>query len=296
MPGGDCCDLPSDDGCGDATQPETVAPDAPETCADVGVDNNCNGDEQEVDGLGDVCEATICPGAPACRCRFGTLECEAGALFCRAQFSPETEECNNRDDNCNGVGDASDPAAHHACAVENDDPSSYCATDTCVMGCQTTQQCTSGGLGDRCQIEPGESFGRCVCGDGPACGDNERCAPDAHFDPPQYVCLCGGNLCGPGEGCSVAGECTCGEDTPSTIGATEACPDDSNHPYCNTAPEPPRCDCFGVVCLTDQACCGPGDRCVDTQSDADHCGDCDTQCSSDERCSQGVCTQAEEFP
>ena len=68
-----------------------------------GVDNNCNGQVDDVAGLGAACSA----GTGACQ-RNGTRVCDVGAqqLVCNAQpGNPQNEICDNIDNNCNGQVD-----------------------------------------------------------------------------------------------------------------------------------------------------------------------------------------------
>ncbi|MFZ5470886.1 MAG: thrombospondin type 3 repeat-containing protein [Myxococcota bacterium] len=79
-----------------------VAPED-ETCANLGEDNDCDGiaDEVEVPGpLGEPCNASGQLGL----CALGVSACEGGQYFCRPA-QPQPEECNGKDDNCDGTVD-----------------------------------------------------------------------------------------------------------------------------------------------------------------------------------------------
>jgi hypothetical protein len=72
---------------------------AAETCADIGVDEDCDGDDSDVDGLGADC-ATTMMGA----CQAGRTACQGTTIGCVALFTPTDETCSNlgTDDDCDG--------------------------------------------------------------------------------------------------------------------------------------------------------------------------------------------------
>ncbi|MFN7130733.1 MAG: putative metal-binding motif-containing protein, partial [Myxococcales bacterium] len=131
-------------------QLQTCTPKAPvaESCANVGVDDDCDGDATELaDGVhaGDACttgQHGIC--AP------GTRACSNGALVCNRTNSPATiESCGNGlDDNCDGRVDENPPCT---CALGSTQPCyeagagctynattrSYACVGTCTAGVQT---------------------------------------------------------------------------------------------------------------------------------------------------------------
>ena len=79
----------------------------PETCANVGVDNDCDGDAAELrDGVhdGDAC-ATGLAGI----CAAGVQHCQGGSLSCASAATSRTEVCNNLDDDCDGQVDNGAP-------------------------------------------------------------------------------------------------------------------------------------------------------------------------------------------
>lgn len=69
-----------------------------ETCANVGVDDNCDGNMNDVAQVGDPCN-TMLPGV----CQSGTYQCKATELKCIQNVQPGDETCDGLDHNCNGV-------------------------------------------------------------------------------------------------------------------------------------------------------------------------------------------------
>lgn len=94
---GDCNDTP---GAG-----ASVNPGAAESCSNLGVDNDCDGNDQElVDG---VTTLTGCTGAAPGICSDGTYTCSAGSLVCvpTIPVGSQTEVCDGLDNDCDGPAD-----------------------------------------------------------------------------------------------------------------------------------------------------------------------------------------------
>lgn len=100
--------------------PDTPA--SPEKCN--GLDDNCNGTNDEDDPeSGAVC-STGMPGA----CATGIMHCSNGGLKCIADAMAGVETCNGIDDNCNGIVDENNPGGDVPC------------------GCAGVFQCQNGAL------------------------------------------------------------------------------------------------------------------------------------------------------
>ncbi|MCA9665927.1 MAG: hypothetical protein KC503_10080 [Myxococcales bacterium] len=167
----------------------TRHPDAIETCANRGVDNDCDGDNTEVDenndgvdDIGEVCTSGspgICsPGKKACTNGGTTLTCVPDVAV-----GSQTETCNGKDDNCDGT-------------VDNGNL------------CGSGETCTNGA---------------CRCGTGAACSSSTTCCSGGCRNLASNTSHCGacGVSCGAGETCSSQ-RCRCGS-TSGGIGAGPAC-------------------------------------------------------------------------
>jgi len=105
-----------------------------ETCADRGVDNDCDGDSTDVDGVGEPCD-TSRRGV----CREGRTACQgtgsAAQMVCTQVTQSSKEVCDGKDNDCDGTVDnvaaadlASDPKNCGRCTRE-------CGNNaTCVAG------------------------------------------------------------------------------------------------------------------------------------------------------------------
>jgi hypothetical protein len=157
-----------------------------------------------------------------------------------------------------------------------------CCSSKCVKGtCRCTQasQCPDPGP---CKTRVCTAAGACTpqpappdtpCGDGDACTEGSRCD---------------------GQGTCVAG-------TAKSCDDGVACTRDGCEPAtgCTHTPDDTQCD-GGKVCDRQDGCVCPqgtrecGNRCVDTQSDPDHCGACGTACDGGAgTCRGGVCATPE---
>lgn len=119
-------------------QPDIAPGQIEETCSDVGVDNDCDGDSTEIaDGLhsGDLCDTGL-PGL----CTDGTSSCSSNTLICieNVLIGTQIEICDGLDNDCDG-------------AVDNKSPSLSCG----VGACRNTAPACAGGEDNTCQpFEP----------------------------------------------------------------------------------------------------------------------------------------------
>ena len=84
-------------------------------------------------------------------CRAGTLVCQTGAWVCLGDTGPEPEECDGRDEDCDGVADDGVPAAGAVCGT----PPQIAQVGICTPGsllCISGQEQCSGGQGPQPEI------------------------------------------------------------------------------------------------------------------------------------------------
>ena len=228
-------------------------------------------------------------GAPACN--------EAGALVCEPRNEPATETCNGEDDDCNGVIDDGF-AIGEVCgsSVGTCQPGTWQCTPeggrACVGAVGPAAE-TCNGLDDDCNgaVDDGGASNECTTGDpcfqgvcsngscvavpapnGAACDDGNACTVfDACFS---------GTCTGQPQSCDDGVSCTHDTCNPAT-GQCAIVPDDGQCPAGATCQPGIGCEC--PVGMAD--CNG---TCVDLQSDASHCGACNTFCPG--VCSAGFCS------
>jgi hypothetical protein len=200
-----------------------------ESCTNLGVDDDCDGQIDEALGVGMPCTAADQLG----QCASGTLQCQAAqsAPVC-VTGSPVAESCNGLDDDCDGQHDeafvlTSDPQHCGSCGV-------VCASEHVCCGgqCQAAWPEDYGAeCGGACDT-PGtiQCDGSCSRADPPdleqecgRCGGRIQCDGScSHPEPADF-----GERCSDGRskiGCS--GSCECERQCPSgqIIPCTSLCP------------------------------------------------------------------------
>ena len=122
-----------------------IATQGPETCANMGADNNCDGERDNIVNLGRGCNTEF-QGT----CRPGSLSCVNNALACTPYVFPTSETCDNlgADDNCNGIIDDCLTELEGRCSRGrwSCDPEEICEP----MNTPVDETCSNTGADDNC--------------------------------------------------------------------------------------------------------------------------------------------------
>ncbi|MBD3311232.1 MAG: hypothetical protein GF349_01890 [Candidatus Magasanikbacteria bacterium] len=149
---------------------EQVLPEE-ETCFNPGEDNDCDGETDELPGLGDTCTVEVNFGI----CRDGEKICAEEALpVCVALVEPgsQAEACNSLDDDCDGETDEDIPDSETGCGEGECFSTGLLScqngemVDSCQPGTPTNEECN--GLDDDCDGETDEDLAEpeTTCGQG----------------------------------------------------------------------------------------------------------------------------------
>lgn len=164
-----------------------------EDCSNMNSDDDCDGELDNVRGLGGKC---VVPGA-AGSCSSGTLQCEAGASEPRCVgAAPGTETCNGVDDDCDGKVD-------NGFNLKRDQDNCGACGNKCP-GQQVCRQgeCTAPMMEGESPGNPGNPgnppSGPKGCN--PECGAGQTCCGNRCVDTDSDAANCGmcGNACGAG--------------------------------------------------------------------------------------------------
>jgi hypothetical protein len=266
-----------------------------ETCENDGVDDDCDGQSDEIPNRGMACTDEAMEGV----CHFGEYDCEDGAFGCKTPAS-STEQCNGLDDDCDGARDngfllLSDALNCGACGEECSGELTCCGGQ-CVDVTADEDHC--GACGDPCGGGATCCDGTCVdtdmhadhcgaCGEG--CGAGRDCCGGACVDTRVSTDHCGAchEGCDPGEACCT-GECAA-EDSPVCATCAEDC-EDIGEQCCfgscvDQESDESNCGACGNACDPGEICCG-GDCVV---SNASNCGQGCNECDSGDLCCAGSC-------
>ncbi|MFW6050277.1 MAG: MopE-related protein [Myxococcota bacterium] len=250
---------------------EAVLP-APETCANMGSDDDCDGVEDNIDLLGEPCSDDSQEGV----CRRGTYDCSGSgddAVLLCVTDEPSTEICDGRDNDCDGEVDEDFD-------LLNDEEN----CGECGNSCGTGLTCCSG---ECMNLDTSED----ACGEcGEACGSGRTCCGGECVNLETDTDHCGecGEGCGDGETC-CSGSCTDIRNDPSNCGdCGEEC---SGEQMCCggtcALEDEPACNGCPMTCPSGTECCNGS--CVDTATDESNCGACGETCGDDEMCCDETC-------
>ncbi|MEW5851340.1 MAG: MopE-related protein [Myxococcota bacterium] len=259
--------------------PDAGAPDAacaqPESCANPGVDNDCDGNTTELENgipAGGTCVAGQGICAP------GIYQCADGGVICQRTVSPGTESCSNQgtDDDCDGDTTEIADGVHagDSCSTGLAAP---CGTGTTVcengsFKCQSpagnAETCDNAGVDDNCD---GTTDNIPNLGEGCNTGNYGICAFGTRQCDAFYGEVCSQTYAPDTEACGNYGtddDCDGDEyeisdgihwyDSCACSGATYAC--QGSYLYCD----------FGAQQPPSETCNGADDNC-DGQTDESSC-------------------------
>jgi len=167
----------------------------PETCANEGQDNDCNGVRDDIVQRGKTCAVD----ALEAKCRTGALRCIKGVAELQCSSANVSQEsCNGSDDDCDGASDEgmnlqTDPAhcgaCDHACTRGQ-----TCNAGVCVsaaVGCGSGGPCQAGSV--CCEADCVDlKYDARHCGAcGLACGNGETCCDGECIDTRSNIEHCG---------------------------------------------------------------------------------------------------------
>jgi hypothetical protein len=239
---------------------------ADETCANPGVDDNCDRVRDNVPMRNGICFDFSKVG----NCLTGVFMCQGSSLVCVTP-SPVDEACNGFDDDCDG------PVDEDFAFSRDEDNCGGCGTrcaagDQCCGGtCRAVGsdeahcgECnnTCGGLtccgGDCVATDSDANCGGCNI----ACGANEDCCNSVctRIDTADHCGSCGMS-------CSENQECCAGE--------------------CSNVDSNGQCGGCNINCMPGQNCCDG--MCVMMGNTNEHCGACGIVCPESCPCSMGEC-------
>jgi hypothetical protein len=261
----------------------------PEVCN--GKDDNCNGQIDE--GL-----ISVSCGKGVGECTLGMTQCIAGQVVCTGGLGPQSEVCNGKDDDCDGVRDGMAEPCYSfpvGCALAT----GVCA-GPCRLGIRTCLAVQTGGawvgqwgacVGDKgpdkeiCDGQDNDCDGTAdedaECPAGMSCVNGECVSPcsGVEFSCPKDS-FCQNGWCVP-EPCT---KMTC---PPGQICQAGNCIDPCHDKTCASWETCVEGACQDLTCYGSRNPCPPGEKCINSACQADPCAG--VTCGADKYCVGGTC-------
>ncbi len=308
--------------CTDGTWAPCLGEITPTTEICNGVDDDCNGNTDEIS---DTSCDTGMPGA----CGMGALVCRGTTRVCAGTVDPQPETCNGVDDDCDGTVDEDTDVACYGgsvgCTMSTD------GTFTCMGRCKAGVQTCAGGTLGACMgsVQPAAGADGCTASGDTAVdddcdgmtdedcpctnGDTQPCYSGADGTQGTGPCHGGTQTCSGNHWGACAGEVDPSPETCINDGADDDCDgvvDDvpGRGDPCTNAMLQGACrngmrDCTAgsLTCvtpgMTTETCNGIDDDCngtiddgFDLLTDPANCGMCGNACSPGLDCCGGTCT------
>lgn len=248
-----------------------------------GCETNLLSNEEHCGACGNTCPEMNgqCIGG-FCSCAAGFTGCEENVptLVCDVDLFNSQENCGGCGISCTELDDNL-TCSNAACSCDGSfcgEGENCCQISGMIQCVDTMTVANCGGCGITCQVGESCDGGACACEfapNGEACSDGEECCAVGGCVP-EGTCLCGNDVCQPGEFC-------CGESCVPN--------DELNCGECGNSCQ------GGRVCLNNSCICPAGEDvcdgvCKDTVNDINNCGGCDVVCVSEggsASCNNGSC-------
>ncbi|OJH37837.1 hypothetical protein BON30_27055 [Cystobacter ferrugineus] len=240
------------------------------TCTDV---DECAIDTHTCDANA-TCANT--PGSFTCACKSGYT---GDGTTCT-----DIDECAIDTDTCDANATCANTPGSFTCACKSGytgDGTTCTDIDECAIDtdtCDANATCTNTVGGFTCACKSGYTGDGTTCTDVDECTNNtDNCDANATCinTSGNFTCACKVGYSGNGVTCTDIDECASGT---ATCADDETCTNTPGHYVCT--PNAPTCEAPKTIC---------GTECVNTTSDANHCGGCGMACGGGQSCVDSQC-------